>query len=149
MKNLLIIDDEILILENLKFLLSPLVSQIFTAKNGLEGLETLTTMEIHCVICDISMPVMNGLEFIKSVRDRNDDVPIIFYSGYGSHEILMAVSKYGAFDFLRKPDFHELEIVVMRALLEGLERKQGIAKEPADFISEYQLLLEKIQKQHN
>lgn len=148
MKNLLIIDDETLLVENMRFLLSPHASKIFTASNGKEGLKVLATEEIHCVICDITMPVMNGVEFIKAARETNYDVPIIFYSAYGTHEMMMEVSRYGAFDFLKKPDFQDLECVVSRGLMEGFNRKHDKLKDPGDFISEYQKLLEKIQEQN-
>ncbi|HXH75348.1 MAG TPA: response regulator [Bacteriovoracaceae bacterium] len=144
MKNLLVIDDEELLLNNMKIMLSSYASSIFTAKNGKEGLSVLDAQEIHCVICDITMPVMNGVEFIKEVRARNNEVPIIFYSAYGSHSMMMEVSKYGAFDFLRKPDFEDLENVVTRGLAEGFNRRHGKERVPGDFISEYQELLEKI-----
>ncbi len=148
MKNLLIIDDETLLVENMKFLLSPHASQIFTGKNGQEGLDVLDTEEIHCVICDITMPVMNGVEFIKAARAKNLDVPIIFYSAYGTHEMMMEVSKYGAFDFLKKPDFMDLELVVARGLAEGFKRKHIHQKDSNDFISDYHTLLEKIHEQN-
>lgn len=148
MKNLLIIDDEALLVENMKFLLTPHATRIYTGKNGQEGLSVLDSEEIHCVICDITMPVMNGVEFIKEVRAKNYDVPVIFYSAYGTHEMMMEVSKYGAFDFLKKPDFQDLELVVARGLAEGFKRKNAPERDSAEFISEYQLLLEKIQDQN-
>lgn len=148
MKNLLIIDDEELLLENMRFLLAPHADKIFTATNGKSGLKIIDSEEIHCVICDITMPVMNGVEFIKETRARKNEVPIVFYSAYGSHEMMMEVSKYGAFDFLKKPDFQDLELVVKRGLEEGFKRKHYQQRDPGEFISEYQQLLEKIQEQH-
>lgn len=145
MQNLLIVDDEALLVENMKFLLAPHATKIFTAQNGKEGLAILEQEEIHCVICDITMPVMNGVELIKEARSRKIETPFIFYSAYGTHEMMMEVSKHGAFDFLKKPDFRDLESIVSRGLREGFNRKNQKASNAEDCISEYQMLLEKIQ----
>lgn len=76
-KNLLIIDDEELLLQNMKFLLSHYVQNIFTANNGKEALKILQNEDIHCAICDITMPVMGGVELIKEVRAQGNDIPFI------------------------------------------------------------------------
>ncbi len=148
MKNLLIIDDEKLLVENMEFILKPYASRIFTGYNGKEGLEILEKENIHCVICDISMPVMSGVEFIKEVRRRGIDVPVVFYSAFGNHELMMEVAKYGAFDFLSKPDFRDVETVIMRGLAEGFRKNEKTERSDEYFISEYQKLLEKIETHH-
>lgn len=145
MKNLLIVDDEKLLVENMSYLLKPYASKIFTGYHGEEGLQILEAEEIHCVICDITMPVMNGVEFIKEARKRKHEVPFIFYSAYGNHELMLEVSKYGAFDFLSKPDFEDLESVVTRGLTEGFKRKNAAERSEEDIVSDYQTLLEKVQ----
>lgn len=145
MKNLLIVDDESLLVENMTFILAPYATKVFTGSNGKEGLRVLETEEIHCVVCDITMPVMNGVEFIKEARKKGFEVPFIFYSAYGNHELMLEVSKYGAFDFLSKPDFKDVEAIVSRGLTEGFKRKNPGLQSENDLISDYQLLLEKIQ----
>lgn len=147
MKNLLIVDDEKMLVENMTFILSPHASKIFAGHNGKEGLEVLEREEIHCVICDITMPVMNGVEFIKEARKKGHEVPFIFYSAYGNHDLMLEVSKYGAFDFLSKPDFNDLEAVVTRGLAEGFKRQNPAERGENDITSDYLLLLEKIQGQ--
>src|SRR5687768_7213499 len=102
-KNLLIIDDEELLLENLKILLKKNASNIFLANNATDGLKILNSENIHCVVCDISMPGMTGVELIKKIRTEGNDVPFIFYTAFGNHELMREAAKYGAFDFLTKP----------------------------------------------
>lgn len=143
MKNLLIVDDEPILLENMRFLLGPMTAKIFTAANGKEGLEALSKEIIHCVICDITMPVMSGVEFIREARRRGITVPFIFYSAYGNHEMMLEVSRYGAFDFLKKPDFDDLETVVRRGLEEGFHRRDP-SHRGNECLSEYLQLLEQI-----
>ena len=142
-KSLLIIDDETLLVENLKFLLGGFADTIYTANNGKEGLKVLEAQAIHCVICDITMPVMNGIELIKEVRRRNISVPFIFYSAYGNREMMLEVAKYGAFEFLKKPDFQGLEDVISRGSEGGFHRHVATAS-TSEVLSEYQRILDEI-----
>ena len=101
---LLLIDDEIEILNSLKFNLKDHANEILLAENGVEALEILKKHEVHCLICDINMPKMNGLELIKEIRKDGNNVPFIIYTAYGSHNLMMEAVKYGVFDFLNKPE---------------------------------------------
>lgn len=78
--NLLIVDDEPILLKNLKINLEDYADNIFTASNGLDALEVFKREKIHCIICDINMPQMNGVEVIKEVRNMDSHIPFIFYT---------------------------------------------------------------------
>lgn len=138
-KNLLLIDDETLLLENLAILLKPFATKVFTADSPLKGLEILRNEEIHCVVCDISMPELTGVELIKIIREDGNEVPFIFYTAFGNHELMREAAKYGAFDFLSKPVFEDLEAVVSRGLSEGFKRVQK--QDESSQESEYQAIL--------
>ncbi|MBD66459.1 MAG: hypothetical protein CME62_14705 [Halobacteriovoraceae bacterium] len=129
--NLLLVDDEPLILKNLKFNLEDYAENIFTAENGLIALDVLAEQNIQCVVCDINMPKMNGVEVIKAIREKGNNVPFIFYTAHGNHELMMEVAQYGAFDFLNKPDLTGLEDSVIKGLKEGVSREQGSASSEA------------------
>lgn len=136
--NLLIVDDEPLIVKNLKITLEEYAETVFTASNGLEALDILRTNSIHCVICDINMPKMTGVEVIRNLRNENNDVPVIFYTGHGNQELMREAAKYGAFDFLDKPNLDGLEEVVKKGLEKGFTREESSG---TDHESEYQKLL--------
>lgn len=138
--NLLIIDDEELLLKNINYLLRGYADKTFTASNGLEGLKVLEEEEIHCVICDIAMPEMNGVELIQKIRENGSEVPFIFYTAYGHSELMIEAAKHGAFDFLKKPDFDGLEEVVSRGIKEGFHRK-NFADMKEEMMSEYEKIL--------
>ncbi|MFP5387310.1 MAG: response regulator [Bacteriovoracia bacterium] len=138
--NLLIIDDEELLLKNIKYLLQGYADKTFLASNGLEGLKVLEKEDIHCVICDISMPQMNGVELIRVIREKGSEVPFIFYTAYGHSELMIEAAKYGAFDFLKKPDFEGLEEVVSRGIKEGFKRK-NFADMKEEMMTEYEKIL--------
>jgi len=102
----LIVDDEPSIVEIAKALLQDIGYEVFTAENGEDGLNCLKEhVDIDCVISDINMPVMDGIDFIKGARDHSIEIPFIFFTGHGDHELLKEGVKYGAFDFINKPDF--------------------------------------------
>lgn len=107
-KNLLIIDDETGITENLKFVFRKHANMVFTANNGFDGLAILESADIHCVICDIRMPGMNGLEVIRKVRESGNEVPFIFFTAYVLDELKLKVSEYEATIFLEKLDTKKL-----------------------------------------
>lgn len=145
--NLLIVDDEPIILKGLKANLEDYADEIHTAENGLEALKQFEEHEIHCVICDINMPKMNGVELVKKVRQNKNNVPFIFYTAFGTDDLMMEAVKYGAFDFLEKPNLDGLEEVLSRGLKEGFKRKEGIMESDDSYISEYQKLLAQIEKE--
>ena len=143
--NLLIVDDEPLLLKRLRMNLEEYADHVYTANDGAEALEVLSTQDIHCVICDVNMPKMNGIEVIKKIRENNNLVPFIFYTGHGNHEMMLEVAKYGAFDFFNKPDFEGLEEVISRGLSEGFKRGSASPSEET-LLSDYQKLLNELDK---
>lgn len=142
--NLLIIDDEEMILSGLKEMLEDVTDNILMASGGDEGLSILYSNEIHAIVCDINMPGKSGVEVIKEVRSKKIETPFIFYTGFGSRELMMEAIKYGAFDFVEKPNVHGLEEIVVRALKYGLSGKIEEIYDQNTLISEYQALVKKI-----
>jgi YesN/AraC family two-component response regulator len=140
--SLLIVDDEEAIVCYLKELLEPKVDVIYTALNGAEGLDVLKKHEVLCVVSDIKMPVMNGIEFIKAVRANNDDVPFIFFTAFGSQSLMFEAVKYGALDFLNKPKFDDLDEIISRGIDEGFKRKNVVDdKSDLEILENYKTLL--------
>lgn len=141
--NLLIVDDEVLIQKGLKLTLRDLAAEIHTASDGLEALEVISKHTIHCIVCDINMPKMNGVQFIQKLREQNNDVPLIFYTGHGNLTLMREAAKYGAFDFLDKPNLDGLEDVVKSGLAKGLKLTESPASD-SEFESEYKRLLKSL-----
>lgn len=83
MTTILIVDDEYLIADILGFALEDEGYMTVTASNGKKGLEVLARERPELVITDFMMPVMDGLEFAKAIRDREDGklLPILLMSG--------------------------------------------------------------------
>lgn len=137
--NLLIIDDEVLILKKSKILLEDIADNIFTADNGFDALNILAKESINCIICDINMPGLSGIDVIREVRKNKNEIPFIFYTGHGSHDLMREAVKYGAFDFLDKPSLEGLEEVARRGLAVGLDNTAEADTEI--FMSDYKKLI--------
>lgn len=116
---ILIVDDDSqsrgLILEVLR----PLSHEMLTANNGDEGLVVFNESQPLLVITDLQMPIMNGLELIKSIRTLGSRVPIVAISG--APEILSEASLAGANVILEKPfSMDEMLSAVKKHLQERL-----------------------------
>jgi len=108
----LLVDDEQELLENLSFDLRDTVEELFFATNGRDALEIYQEYqsEISCIITDIKMPKMNGLQFISKIRELSQTVPVIFLTAHGDQEQMKLALSLNAFDFISKPyDLWELK----------------------------------------
>ena len=88
------------------------------AGNGKEGLEKLQeNPDVHLVLSDINMPVMDGLTMLCQLADADLDVQAVIVSAYGDMENIRTAMNRGAFDFLTKPiDFNDLEITIEKGM---------------------------------
>ncbi|QTA83549.1 Two component system response regulator/histidine kinase [Desulfonema limicola] len=118
-ENILIVDDEADILNLLQFTLTAEGFNVSTASNGKEALEAFHAGNFDLVLTDIKMPVMDGLELIGHLREKNADAEVIVLTGHASVEIAVdALKNGGAFDFFQKPldDIDHLLMTINRAL---------------------------------
>ncbi len=88
------------------------------ARNGKEALEQLAECpDIHLVLSDINMPVMDGLTLLSQLEDTKPEVRAVIISAYGDMKNIRTAMNRGAFDFVTKPiDFNDLEITVEKTL---------------------------------
>jgi two-component system response regulator AtoC len=120
-KRILIVDDE----ENFRHMLSVILVkegyEVETASNGEEGLQKALTSPFDQVLCDIRMPRMDGLEFLKELQKTAMEATIIVMSAYGTVDIAIEAMKLGAYDYISKP-FKPDEIIL--TLRKAEEREQ-------------------------
>jgi DNA-binding NtrC family response regulator len=69
---------------------------------------------VDCILLDVKMPGMDGIETLKKLREIRSDIPIIMISGHGTIETAVEATKLGAFDFLEKPPDRERLLVLVR-----------------------------------
>lgn len=124
-KRLLIIDDE----ENMQHMLRTMLERqgyrVATAGDGSEGLALIKKNVYDFVLCDIRMPKMDGMEFIKQGKDFLADSTLIMMSAFGSIETALEAMKAGAYDFISKP-FKSDEVLLT---LKKAEERELLRKE--------------------
>ncbi len=101
--SVLVVDDEPEILEYMVRILNRLVENVFRSKNGMEALECYQKEKIDLIISDINMPVMDGIELLKLVRQHDRRIPFILSTGLKSLDILTEAIEQGISAFLPKP----------------------------------------------
>ncbi len=101
MKTILVVDDDKLILRLAKEALKDY--HLRTAENGREALEILRRSPPDLVLTDLNMPVMDGFELISFLNRRQQDIPIIVMTGFGSSEIARQLKQKGVHHYIEKP----------------------------------------------
>jgi DNA-binding NtrC family response regulator len=133
MKRILIVDDDEQIRKLLVDYFQQLGYEVKFAANGSEALGKLSQNDIDCIISDLIMPDMDGLELLKQIRSQNLKIPFLVITGYPTIETAIEVIKHGAYDYIAKPfQLDDVRIKVERALhtkkLErSIKRLTGIA----------------------
>ncbi len=119
-QSILVIDDEQAIRRALREILSLEGFQIDEAADGAEGLKKIKEGKHDCILCDVKMPKMDGLEVLAGAREAKPDTPFIVISGHGTIETAVEAVKQGAYDYLSKPpDLNRLLITIRNAMDKG------------------------------
>jgi FixJ family two-component response regulator len=116
-----VVDDDISVRESLELLIRSEGWQPETFSSAQDFLFRSRTSAPSCLVLDISMPGLNGLELQKRVAAEHPDVPIIFITGHGDVPKTVQAMKAGAVEFLTKP-FEEC--VLLSAIHQALERSR-------------------------
>lgn len=124
-QTILVIDDERAIRSTLTEILTFEGYKVEEASDGAEGLKKILSNNYDCVICDIKMPKMDGIEVLEKVMLEKPDTQIIIISGHGNIETAVEAVKKGAFDYISKPpDLNRLLITLRNAM----ERKELVVE---------------------
>jgi len=116
-ETILVIDDERAIRSTLKEILTFEGYTVEEASDGAEGLKKILASNYACVICDIKMPKMDGIEVLEKVMAEKPETQMIIISGHGNIETAVEAVKKGAFDYISKPpDLNRLLITLRNAM---------------------------------
>jgi FixJ family two-component response regulator len=122
-----VVDDDVWIRESLQTLLHDEGWHPETFASAQEFLDRPRAFIPSCLVLDISLPGINGLELQKRVAVERTDMPIIFITGHGDIPMSVGAMKAGAVEFLTKPFNDE---VLLTAIRQALERsRQALAQE--------------------
>jgi len=109
----LFVDDEFEIIEIISDTLKKLNVNFFVAYNGKEALEIINNNNVDLVITDINMPILNGIDFIKKIRENNNKVDCIIMSAYTEQKYKEIAETLNVKKYITKPfDFIEFLDVI-------------------------------------
>lgn len=116
MSKILIIDDDESIRISIKAYLCNSNFELFTAEDGLKGVEIIERECPDIVISDLKMPGLNGLEIIKKAKEIDTSISVIIMTGFDDIESTIKAMQLGAFDYLSKPvDKDWLNLMIKKA----------------------------------
>ena len=117
-----VVDDDPSVRAGLSRLLQSMGLTVKTFASAREFLEQAVSEEPGCLIVDLRMPAVNGLELQEQLMTRNLNLPVIFLTGYGTVPASVRAMKRGAVDFLEKPVDDQ---VLLDAIYQALEKDRG------------------------
>ena len=116
METILIVDDE----KNYPLILSSVLEdegfETLTANSGQAALEILKSSDVDLVLTDMKMPVMNGIQLLEKIKDKDPDLPVIMMTAHGTVEKAVEAMQKGAYNYVLKPfDNERLILFVNKA----------------------------------
>ena len=124
-----IVDDDISVRESLEWLIRSQGWQAETFESAKEFLDRPRVLVPSCVILDVSLPGLNGLEVQKRVAVERTEMPIIFITGHGDVPMSVEAMKAGAVEFLTKPFSKD---VLVSAVRNALDRSRTALTDKAE-----------------
>ena len=103
MNSILIVDDQagIRLLLNEVFQSEGLTT--YTASNGIEALKIFNEKQLDCVLLDVKMPGMDGIEILNEIRKTNKYIPVYMMTAYGEQDLIDSANKLNIEKFFTKP----------------------------------------------
>jgi FixJ family two-component response regulator len=124
-----VVDDDVSVRESLEPLIRSEGWQAETFESAQEFLTRPRALVPSCLVLDLSLPGLNGLELQKRIAVERTDMPIIFITGYGNVPMTVQAMKAGAVEFLTKPFSDDVLLGAIRA---ALERSRVALSQEAD-----------------
>jgi two-component system, LuxR family, response regulator FixJ len=134
-----IVEDDDAVRESLQLVLESLGHTVSAFASAGAFLASFNTDLAGCLVLDIRMPGMNGMELQRKLNDNNSMLPIIFVTGHGDVPMAVEAMQQGAFDFIQKP-YREQE------LLEKIDRALALDKENRESLHQRQAILAHLQE---
>jgi two-component system response regulator FixJ len=116
-----VIDDDEGLRESLEFLLRTVELEVRSFDSAKAFLGALPDTALGCVITDIRMPDMSGIELLQRLKELKIGVPVIVITGHGDIALAVEAMKIGATDFFKKPFDDDLLVASVRAALQNQE----------------------------
>jgi two-component system response regulator FixJ len=124
-----VIDDDEAVRESLAFLLRANQIEVQTYESGTVFLGAVPYLKAGCVVTDVRMPEISGIELLRRLQELKVFLPVIVITGHGDVPLAVEAMKFGAADFLEKPFDDEILLAAVRS---ALNRQDGEGKRQAE-----------------
>src|SRR5437867_9600716 len=139
-ESILIVDDERGIRETLSAVLRDEGFAPEAVESGEECLKAIARRAYGCVLLDVWLPGINGLETLRQMRESDCDAAVVIISGHGNVETAVRATKLGAFDFIEKPLSIEKTVLTVRNALRQRQLERANAEMSAELKQEYEMV---------
>jgi two-component system response regulator FixJ len=124
-----VIDDDEAVRESLAFLLRANQIKVETYESGAVFLGAVPHLKAGCVVTDVRMPEISGIELLRRLQELKIFLPVIVITGHGDVPLAVEAMKFGAADFLEKPFDDEILLAAVRS---ALNRQDSEGKRQAE-----------------
>lgn len=132
--NVLYVDDDPQACEKLSKILRYYFAKVYTATSAHEAMNIFEQGKCHLLLVDYDMPIMNGADFLKEVRNVNAQIPAVIISSYDDKEKLFNAIELQLINYLVKPYSLDQLKALFHKVLDWIEQKGGLEKRLNDEI---------------
>ena len=123
---ILVVDDEIKMRRLLEMSLKNMGHEVVQAADGVEAIACFDEAPFDLVMTDLKMPHMDGIQLLRTLRERGEEVPVIVLTAFGTIETAVEAMKLGAADYIIRPfEMETVELAVTRALAMGAMQREN------------------------
>ena len=129
-----VIDDDAALRDSLYFLLDTAGFEVSLFETALKFLDALPRLDFGCVVSDVRMPGLGGMELLQRMKSDQSTFPIVIMTGHGDIALAVEAMKLGAVDFLEKPFEDDRLIAMIEAAIrqgEPAAKKEAISHDIA------------------
>ena len=125
---LLVVDDVAALRDQYSYDLQRLGGyEVATAADGNQALDLVSSRAVDCLILDLEMPGIDGLEVLRRLEQQGSEVPVIVYTGTGNYERCAAAIRLGAYSFIDKAEPMERVVQEIESVLERKRLREEVA----------------------
>lgn len=123
-----IVDDDPAVRKSLRWLIESVGLSVATFESGNDFLDALTCDHHGCLVLDVRLPGISGLELLESLNERGSHLPVIVITGHADVPMAVRAMKHGAVDFIEKPFSDQLLLErIQQAMADDAQRRRDQA----------------------
>ncbi len=127
-----VIDDDEAARESLEFLLRSAKIKVKSYESARDFLQVVSGVETGCVITDVRMPDISGIDLLRKLREMDFGIPVIVITGHGDVPLAVEAMRIGAADFFEKPYDDEALLASVRSALGRGDKEAAQSREKAE-----------------